>query len=271
MANHTLPTLPINDLQPNPLQPRGKIVKEEVQELSNSIKQYGVLEPIIVAHTPAGYQIIAGERRWRAAKLAGLTEVPVVIKETTPKGMLEMAVIENVQRVDLSAMERAQAFRQLQRDFKYSISQIAEKVGKSTPYVSNTMHLLDLPDAIKDGLVGGQITEGHARALSAITDERGMIECYKIVLKQNASVRATEEMVRRYKDKIGEPSRAIARSARVVSQEVDNWQNALQALFDKKAKVKLMRSERQTKVMFVFKGSPAETQHQLDKIIALTK
>jgi ParB family chromosome partitioning protein len=246
-------------------------VKEEIQELTDSVKQYGVLEPIIVAHTPAGYQIIAGERRWRAAKQAGLTEVPVVIKETTPKGMLEMAVIENVQRVDLSAIERAQAFRQLQRDFKYTTSQIAEKVGKSIPYVSNTMNLLKLPDAIKDGLVGGQITEGHARALSAIDDERGMIECYKIVLKQSASVRATEEMVRRFKAKMGEPSKAIARGGLVTNQQIDDWQNALQALFDKKSKVKLMRSERQTKVMFIFKGSPEQTQAQLDKIIALTK
>src|SRR5258708_18856176 len=109
MPNPTPTTLPINQLQPNPLQPRGKIIKEQLDELVLSVKNYGILEPIIVAHTPAGYQIIAGERRWRAAKAAGLDEVPVIVKDTTPKGMLEMAIIENVQRLDLSASERTQA------------------------------------------------------------------------------------------------------------------------------------------------------------------
>jgi len=132
-------SLPLNQLQPNPLQPRGKMSKEELEELVTSVKTYGILEPIVVAHTPAGYQIIAGERRWRAAKLAGLKEVPVIVKVTTPRGMLEMAVIENVQRVDLSPIERAQAFQQLLRDFKFSHQQIADKIGKSIAYISNSL------------------------------------------------------------------------------------------------------------------------------------
>src|SRR5258708_3108252 len=177
--------LPQNQLQANPLQPRGKIMKDDLTELVTSVRQYGVLEPILVAKTPAGYQIIAGERRWRAAKEAGLADVPVVVKVTTPKGMLEMAIIENVQRVDLSAIERSQAFLQLIRDFKFTQAQIADRIGKSLGYVGNTLRLLDLPDAIKDGVASGKITEGHARALVGIDDEKAMIECYKILLKEN--------------------------------------------------------------------------------------
>ena len=113
--NQQLKFLDIKLLQPNPFQPRNKIQPEDVEELTDSIKQYGILEPLIIAQTPAGYQIIAGERRWRAAKAAGLTEVPVLIKKTTPRGMLEMAIIENVQRIDLNSIERAQAFKQIGR------------------------------------------------------------------------------------------------------------------------------------------------------------
>ena len=113
----TVQLLAVNLLQPNPFQPRNKMIKDELDELADSIKKHGILEPLIVAHTPAGYQIIAGERRWRAAQLAGLTEVPCLIRKTSPKGMLEMALIENVQRINLSALERAQAFQQLMREF----------------------------------------------------------------------------------------------------------------------------------------------------------
>jgi ParB family chromosome partitioning protein len=264
-------SLPLNQLQPNPLQPRGKIIKEQLDELVKSIQLYGVLEPIIVAQTPAGYQIIAGERRWRASKLAGLEEVPVIVKVTTPRGMLEMAIIENVQRVDLSAMERAQAFQQLVRDFHFSQNQVAEKVGKSAGYVSNTIKLLQLPDAIKDGLAGGIISEGHARALVAIDNERSMIECYKTILKENASVRRAEELVRRYKEKLGQTVKMSGGRMVLTSPQIDEWQSALQKVFTPKSQVKLVRSARQTKVVFVFKGSPEETQDELNKIINIAK
>src|SRR3990172_8403213 len=127
----------IDQLQTNPFQPREKVKKGELDELSQSIKAHGVLEPLVVAETPAGYQIIAGERRWQAAQLAGLKEVPVYVKKTTPQGMLEMALVENVQRVNLNPIERAQAFVRLTRDFRVSTSKLAERIGKSAPYVSN--------------------------------------------------------------------------------------------------------------------------------------
>jgi ParB family transcriptional regulator, chromosome partitioning protein len=265
-------SLPINQLQPNPLQPRGKMKKEELEELITSVKQYGILEPIVIAHTPAGYQIIAGERRWRAAKLAGLTEVPVVVRVTTPRGMLEMAVIENVQRVDLSPIERAQAFQLLQRDFKFNHQQIAEKIGKSIAYVSNSLRLLTLPDAIKDGLAGGQITEGHARALASIEDERVMIECYKQILKENATVRRSEELVRRFKEAMGKEQK-VAEVGKVAlkSTEVDRLEERIHKIFKEDTNVKLLISHRQTKLTLTFKGTPEETQEEIDKVLAMTK
>lgn len=270
MPQTSVTTLPINELQPNPFQPRGKIIGEHIEELVDSVKQYGILEPLVIAQTPAGYQIIAGERRWRAAKAAGLKEVPVIVRKTSPKGMLEMAIIENVQRVDLSPIERAQAFQQLMRDFGFTNTQIAQRVGKSSAYVSNTLKLLRLPDAINDGLIGGLITEGHARALVSIEDEKLMIDCYKQVLRESASVRRCEDLVRRYKNDIGQTTvETLAKGHLIHSDQIEGWTEALQAAFNKKSQVKLRRSQKQTRVIITLKGSPEQTQHDLDKILAL--
>jgi ParB family chromosome partitioning protein len=271
MPDQKVHTLPVSDMQPNPLQPRGKIHKFELDELVASIKNYGVLEPLIVAHTPAGYQIIAGERRWRAAKQAGLKEVPVIIKETSPRGMLEMAIIENVQRVDLSAIDRAQAFQQLIRDFKFTTSQVADKVGKSMSFVSNSIKLLDLPDAIKDGLAGGQITEGHARAIASIPVERAMVDCYKQILRENASVRRAEDLARRYKENLGQtPQNTLGRGS-IHSPKIDSWQREIAQIFSKKTDVKLIQSSRQTRLMLTFRGAPEETEDQIKKILSLAE
>src|SRR4051812_42541636 len=151
--------LETNQLQSNPLQPRGVITPDSLTDLVDSIREQGILEPIVVAKTPAGYQIIAGERRWRSAKVLGLKKVPVVVKETTPQGMLEMSIVENVQREDLNPIEKALAYKRLIEEFGLGTNEVAKRVGKSAPTVSNTIRLLSLPDAIKDALVAGVITE----------------------------------------------------------------------------------------------------------------
>lgn len=206
----------VDELQPNPLQPRGAITPESLVDLVDSIKEHGVLEPLVVAKTPAGYQIIAGERRWRAAKLAGLTHVPAIIRETSPKGMLEMALVENVQRVDLNPLDRAKGFERLMTEFGLTSSEIAVRIGKSVAYVSNSIRLLTLPDALKDGLLSGLISEGHARALAAIDDHDLMVDAYKIILKESGSVRRAEELARRMKAKSKQPmTRLGAKKARL--------------------------------------------------------
>src|SRR5437588_2261456 len=163
-------------LQANPLQPRGIISPDSLTDLVESIREQGILEPIVVAKTPAGYQIIAGERRWRAAKVLGLQNVPVVVKETTPQRMLEMSIVENVQREDLNPIEKALAYRRLIDEFGLGTTEVAKRVGKSVPAVSNTIRLLSLPDAIKDALVAGVITEGHVRPLLSLGDHKLMLD-----------------------------------------------------------------------------------------------
>ena len=200
--NQSIHELEINVLQSNPLQPRGIITSASLSELADSIREQGILEPLVVARTPAGYQIIAGERRWRAAKLLGLSKVPVVIKETTPQGMLEMSIVENVQREDLNPIERALAYKRLIDEFGLGTNEVARKVGKSAPTVSNTIRLLSLPDAIKDALVAGVITEGHVRPLISLGDTNLMLDLFRRILRENSTVRQTEEEARKAKGAI---------------------------------------------------------------------
>lgn len=244
----------------------------------DSIKEHGILEPLVIAKTPAGFQIIAGERRWRASKLAGLTHVPAIVRETSPKGMLEMALVENVQRVDLNALDRAAGFERLMNEFGLTTSEIAVRIGKSVAYVSNSMRLLTLPDALKDGLLSGLITEGHARALASIDDPGLMVEAYKIILKENGSVRRAEELSRRMKAKSQQAPkpRANIHNLQVVSEDIDRIQADLSSALSKigggdesnprNTQVKLTRSRSQTKLMFVFKGSLEETEEKLQTI-----
>jgi ParB family chromosome partitioning protein len=268
----------VNSLNPNPLQPRGAITPESLVDLVDSIKEHGILEPLVVAKTPAGYQIIAGERRWRASKLAGMTHVPSIVRETSPKGMLEMALVENVQRVDLNALDRAKGFERLQNEFGLTTSEIAVKIGKSVAYVSNSLRLLTLPDALKDGLLSGLITEGHARALAAIDDTDLMIEAYKIILRESGSVRRAEELARRMKHKSDQPTKAKTDISRmkVVSEELDRMQSEMQESLakitqgeeenGKDTQVKLARSRRETRITFIFKGSLDGTEDRLQKV-----
>jgi ParB family chromosome partitioning protein len=269
--SQSIQLLDVTVLQPNPFQPRNKIMKEDLEELSESIRRYGILEPLLIAHTPAGYQIIAGERRWRAAQLAGLTEIPAIIRKCSPREMLEMALIENVQRVDLSPLERAHSFQQLHREFGFSVSEIADKISKSSAFVSNTMRLLTLPDAIKDGLVGGLITEGHARALAGLEDKQAMIEAYKQILRENASVRRAEMIVRKFKHALGQKRTATQRMVyQADDKEIKAWEARLKKLIQVRTKIRLSRSDRQTRITITLHGRPEETQSDLEKIIRLT-
>lgn len=271
MTTDEIKLLNLAVLQPNPFQPRNIVDDIELSELADSIKTYGILEPIVVAHTPAGYQIIAGERRWRAAKLLGLTEIPVVIKKTTPKGMLEMALIENVQRTNLNSLERAKAFQQLLHDFHLSTDELAKRIGKSASYISNSLRLLQLPDAIKDGLMSKQISEGHARAILGLKEKKLMIEIYKRILKENASVRRTEELVRNYSQVENSSNTDDNNSSFSVDPKVlKQWQTSFERILaHSKPKVKLSRSTKQTRLTITLKGNLEDTELDLQNILNL--
>jgi ParB family chromosome partitioning protein len=259
----------LDTLQANPLQPRGIITPESLVDLVDSIREHGILEPLVVAKTPAGYQIIAGERRWRAAKLAGFKTVPVIIKETTPQGMLEMAIVENVQRSDLNSIDRAKAFERLMSEFGLANSEISQRIGKSPAYVSNTLRLLTLPDALKDGLLTGLITEGHARALAAIDDSKLIVEAYKIILKESGSVRRAEELSRKLRAQSGHtPKGQGGRAAHEVSEEVELIRKEMEDALGSTPRgvVRLSRSRAETRILIILKGTTEDTEERLQKI-----
>ncbi|MCA9386517.1 ParB/RepB/Spo0J family partition protein [Candidatus Dojkabacteria bacterium] len=196
--NGFIPNLPIEVIVPNPYQPRAEMNPDKLVELADSIREHGVIEPLLVTKKGENtYELIAGERRWRASQLAGVKFVPVVIKEATPQDMLELAVIENLQREDLNPLEEAMAFEQLYTTFNMTHDKISKRVGISRPAVANKIRLLALPDEIKKGLLEDKVSEGHARALLSLKTKEDMIAAYKKILKDNLSVRAVEELVRR--------------------------------------------------------------------------
>lgn len=259
----------IDMLQPNPLQPRGLITPDSLVEIVDSIREHGVMEPLVVAKTPAGYQIIAGERRWRAAKIAGLAKVPVIIRETTPQGMLEMAIIENVQRIDLNPLERAQAFKRLMDEFGLSTGEIAVKVGKSAPYVSNTLRLLTVPDFLKDALASGATTEGHVRALASLEDPHLIVEAYKLVLSRNLSVRGTEELSRKMKARENIQPRQQQPAHRLENDQLDNYQEELSQKLTSDStnvKAKISQSRVEGKILIVAKGNIESTSEVIKRI-----
>jgi ParB family chromosome partitioning protein len=197
---------------PNPRQPRSSLDPAELEELTASVREHGVLQPLIVTPSEADgkYVLIAGERRLQAARLAGLTSVPVIIRPASDQQRLELAIIENVQRADLSPLEEAEAYRQLAADFNLSHEEIAVRVGKSRVAVTNTLRLLKLPDSVKNALIERRISEGHARALLALPTAAAQTAALRTILSQELNVRQTEELVRKLS---GEKPSARARPA----------------------------------------------------------
>lgn len=191
----------ISQIEPNPRQPRRHIPTEALDELAASIREHGLLQPLLVKEvvTAQGlrFQLIAGERRWRAAQRAGLSTVPVIVKGATPQQMLEMALVENVQRADLNALEEAEAYRQLIEEFHLTQEQVARKVGKDRTTIANALRLLKMPDVLKEAVVNETLTEGHARALMQLADETKLKGLLQTVVARHLSVRQTEELVRR--------------------------------------------------------------------------
>jgi len=188
----------VDAIQPNPRQPRIHFKEDDLAELAASIREHGVIQPLIVTPKPDGkFVLIAGERRWQAAQKAGLRTVPVITREANNQEMLEVALIENLQRADLNSMEEAEAYRQLVEEFGLSHEAVAKRVGKSRVAVTNTLRLLGLADVVKQALVDGKITEGHARALLALSTQKAQASALQTVLNLSLSVRQAEELVRK--------------------------------------------------------------------------
>lgn len=186
----------INKVEPNREQPRKKFDEDALIELSESIKQFGVLQPLLVTEKDDYFEIIAGERRWRAAKLAGLKEVPVIIKKLTEQEIMEISLIENIQREDLNPIEEAQAYKRLLTEFNLKQDEVAERVSKSRTAVTNAMRLLKLNDKVQQMLIDEMLTTGHARALLSIEDQEKQYEVAQRIFDEKLSVRDTEKLVK---------------------------------------------------------------------------
>jgi ParB family transcriptional regulator, chromosome partitioning protein len=192
--------LDLDWIEPNPLQPRSEMNREELDALATSIREHGVIQPVIVTESDGStpYRLIAGERRWRAAREAGLEVIPAIIRESSPRAMLELALIENIQRADLNVLEEAAAYRQLIEDFGLKHGDLAERVGKNRSTITNALRILQCPDEVQQALMSNTITEGHARALLGLPSSVEQLAALQIVISRDLTVRQTERLVREW-------------------------------------------------------------------------
>jgi len=250
--------LPIDRIGSNPHQPRGHFDEAELEELAESIRTHGLLQPVVVRSLPgAEYQLIAGERRLRAARMAGLVEVPAVIRDSTAAQQLELALVENLQRSDLNAMEAAGAYQQLAEVFGMTHDEIARRVGKSRVAISNTLRLLDLEPETRDAISGGRISEGHGRALASLTIPEVQRAVLQVVIDRGLSVRQTEELVRRRR-----PARLARSAAEGPSTALAELESELRALLA--TRVSIQRARRGGRLVIDF-----YSDEELDRLYAI--
>ncbi len=232
--------LDINKIAPNPYQPRKEFSEEKLAELADSIRTHGIIQPLVVREVDGSYQLIAGERRLRAAKLVGLDAVPIVILPMTDQSMMEVALVENLQREDLNPIEEAQAYQRLVTEFNLTQDDVAKKVGKSRPAIANFLRLLNLPIEIQNDLTSGGLSMGHARAILGLKTPEEQLKAWIITQQQQLSVRQTEELVKALIDqanvsretKKNEPAKSIA------DPNIYEFEEELQHIFGTKVKIK---------------------------------
>ncbi|HVA86020.1 MAG TPA: ParB/RepB/Spo0J family partition protein [Candidatus Saccharimonadales bacterium] len=238
--------IPLARIQPNPYQPRRRIDDASLDELVASVRTHGIIQPILVTELVDGYQLVAGERRFRAAQRAGLDRIPAVIRQLASRDQLELALVENLQRADLDAIEEAHAYRQLIDEFSFTQEQLGERLGRARSTIANTLRLLDLNVEIQTAISEGRITEGHARAMAGLSDtaQHQLIEA---IVGRDLSVRQTEELARRMRD--GQTSPA-ARQPRVVDADVERVEEELRQALG--TKVSLARSRRGGRIVIEY-------------------
>lgn len=196
LENRGISYIDINDIKPNEKQPRKNFDEEKLEELATSIKEHGLIQPVILRHSEIGYEIVAGERRWRACRKAGIKEIPSIVKELTDEQNMLIAIIENMQREDLNPIEEAEGLNQMIESFGLTQEEVSKSIGKSRPYITNALRLLKLPEQIRNFLSEGKIATGHARAIAGIPDSKKQVEIAEYVIEKELSVREIEKLIK---------------------------------------------------------------------------
>jgi len=223
-------TVRLTELRPNPYQPRRVFDEDKLAELAQSIKEHGIIQPIIVRTAVRGYEIVAGERRWRAAKEAGLTDIPIVVRNFTDEEMNEIALIENLQREDLNPIEIAEAYLSLMEKFDLTQDTLAKKVGQSRSHVANTLRLLNLPGEIREHVSRGTLSMGHARAILGLTDKQLQIQVAEKAIDEELSVREVEHLVNRLQNLTSQTPREPKKAAKphpIIKQYEEEFRSRL--------------------------------------------
>ena len=249
--------LPVDAISPNPQQPRKDFNVNSLNDLSESVKRSGILQPVIVRKVGLGYELVVGERRWRAAKMAGLDKIPAVVRDVSDKESIELALVENLLREDLNPIEEADAYRKLLADFGWTQEELAQHVGKDRSSIANYLRLLRLPEVIQTDLRSGRLTMGHARALLALSSPQDQLKLREEILIHSWSVRATEEGVQRKRSQL--PRRVVRRSPELVGLE--------ETLRDTLAtRVRIVGNERRGRIEIIY--SSREELERLTELIA---
>ena len=248
----------LDEIQVNPYQPRTVFDQEKIEELTRSIKEKGVIQPLLVRKVRGGYQLVAGERRLRAAKKAGLEKIPVVVKEISKAELLEYSLIENLQRENLNPIEEAEAYKRLIKDFDYTQQKVSQVLGKNRATVANQLRLLKLPGVVKKSLAKGEISMGHARGLLSLSDLQKIKEAFRIVVGKGLSVRETEKLVKRLSQekKKKEPEKRLIH-LEYVRNDLRQWLGT---------QVKIVKSGKKGKIIIEFYSS-----EELERIIERIK
>lgn len=249
-----------NNVRPNPKQPRKNFDRGKLEELGASIKEHGIVQPLVVKPEAKGYTIIAGERRWRAANMIGLKEVPVIVKDLPPEEVLEIAIIENVQREDLNSIEEALAFEALMESFNLTQGEIGIRIGKSRTAVANTLRLLKLPKSIQNELAQGNITSGHARAILVLEEPEKMENFTNEIIEKGLSVRDAENQIKKMQ------TEGLAKPLQKKKEDSGGYIAEIQESLEKRydTKVKLSNRGKKGKIEFVY-----SSLEELDRILEL--
>jgi len=259
-------TVPVDDITPNPYQPRLQMDTEGLEELAASIKEKGVVQPIIVRTQGNKYEIIAGERRLRASRLAGLSEIPAIVREVDDGEAMALAITENIQREDLNAMELARAYSVLMNEFKLTQEQLSQAVGKSRPAVANILRLLQLPQEIQNYVLSGKITMGHARALLALEKENQRISVCNRVIELDLSVRQTEKLVQKLLSQSESQKKEIS-----ISPELEAIENRLKTMLATQVKIRPGRNKGKIEIEYYSEDDLDRIAHILESGLASKK